>query len=465
MEPILKGKGVCSGIVKGRAKIIKDITKVPEIEDGCILVMPFFTPIISMLVSKAKGIITDFGGITSHAAVIAREFSIPCIVGTNEASTKIKNNQMIWIDGEKGEIYETSKLDMFLDSFINSVLVTTRGSYGGKWPMPYFTSLDVGSVIAKHWADFYLEVIEKLKQQEQSIEAITKKIKYPSIFSRAIYSNVELKYQGYPKEKIKQISSFISELTYPCYKSDVFCRDMTNILWDKKQIQENFQKEKIIWLKDIENKEQIAKYNGYLRVITEMLFFYWDNIGHEIHGPYKLNSGELLLIREWHDLKADYFEFPKNLPHDFIRTYEIYKSGTEIKIDISNRLYMTSKIEDCLLGFYFESSGKILDIDKTLSLIEQIKKTCEEGVREITSITPNQILEKAVHMHFYLLKQLTDILGISWKPNKDCLDRVAKGITEKDKHLFKSLIRLNLDENTIRELFDYRLKLPKVFYE
>lgn len=106
MEPILKGIGVCKGIVKGKAKIIKDITKAPEIEDGCILVMPFFTPLIAMSLSKAKGIITDFGGTTCHAAVIAREFNIPAVVCVNEATNKIKDGQLIGIDGEKGEIYE-----------------------------------------------------------------------------------------------------------------------------------------------------------------------------------------------------------------------------------------------------------------------------------------------------------------------------------------------------------------------
>ncbi|MBD3252285.1 hypothetical protein GF386_00965 [Candidatus Pacearchaeota archaeon] len=482
MAPLLKGKGVCSGIVKGRAKIIKDLTKIPEIEEGCILVMPFFTPIISLFLSKAKGIVTDFGGVTSHAAIIAREFSVPCVVGTDKASSKIKDNQIICIDGEKGEVYEIesieedkskqkeevdeiSKLENFLESFINSVLITTKGSYGGKWPMPYFNSLDVGSMISWYWADFYLDTIERLKKQRVSALDISKKIKYPSVFSRSLYSNIELKYQEYPAEKIKEMSSFISKITHPCYKSDPFCKDMTNILWDKEQILKNFQKEKIILLKDIKDKKQVIKYNGYLRAITEMLYFYYDNLGHEIHGPYKLDSGELLLIREWHDLNPNYFNFPRNLSYDFIRVYETYKPQTDIKIDISNRLYMASKIEDCLLGFYFESSGKIFDTDETFTLINQIKKTCEEGVKEITSISQSQMLEKVVYMHFYLLKQLTDILGISCNPTKNCIDRISKGITEKDKHLFRSLIKIKLDVNKIRELFDYRLKLPREFYE
>ncbi len=106
MKLILRGTGACKGLAKGKARIIKDASKIPKIENNCIYIMPYFTPIITILLSKAKGIVTDFGGITSHGAVIAREFNIPCIVGTIEATDKIKDGIIICIDGEKGEIYE-----------------------------------------------------------------------------------------------------------------------------------------------------------------------------------------------------------------------------------------------------------------------------------------------------------------------------------------------------------------------
>jgi len=106
MKLLLQGIGVCKGTVTGKAIILKDLTNVPEIEEGYIIVTPFFTPLMSILLSKSKGILTDFGGVTSHGAIIAREFNIPCIVALNEATSFIKDGQMICIDGSKGEIYE-----------------------------------------------------------------------------------------------------------------------------------------------------------------------------------------------------------------------------------------------------------------------------------------------------------------------------------------------------------------------
>ncbi len=106
MKLILKGVGVCKGSVKGKAKIITNMTEVPKVEEGTILIAPFFTPLMGIAISKAEAILTDFGGITSHVAVVAREFNTPCIVGLNEVTKIIKDGQMLHIDGEKGEIYE-----------------------------------------------------------------------------------------------------------------------------------------------------------------------------------------------------------------------------------------------------------------------------------------------------------------------------------------------------------------------
>lgn len=360
-----------------------------------------------------------------------------------------------------------SKLDLFLESFNKSVLEVTKGSYGGKWPMPYFTSLDVGSVIGEYWGDFFLEIIKKLKEKNLSIEDVSNQLKYPSPLSRAFYPNLELKYKKYPAEKIKEIDVFISEITYPFYKKDIFCKNFSNILWDKEKIKKKFNSEKIIWFKNLKETEanELIKYNGYLRAITEMLFFYFDNFGHETHGPYKLDSRNILLVREWHDLKPEYFKFSKEFPFDSIRIYEIYKLGTDIKIDISNRVFITSRTDECLLGFYFQTPEKILNLFETLSMVDKIKKTCEKGTKEITDMKPEQVLEKAALMHFYLLKPLANILGISWKPNQACMDKLKEGITEQDKKPFRALIHLELDETAIKQLFDYKLKLPPIFYE
>lgn len=105
METLMKGIGACSGIAKGKVQIIKDLRKIENVKKGTIIVMKYFSPLLTIHLSKVKGMLTDFGGKTCHGAIIAREFRIPCIVSLNEATKKLKEGQEIIIDGKTGEVY------------------------------------------------------------------------------------------------------------------------------------------------------------------------------------------------------------------------------------------------------------------------------------------------------------------------------------------------------------------------
>lgn len=71
-------------------------------QNGEILVTTMTSPLMVPIVKKASGIISDEGGITSHAAVVAREFNIPCIVGTHGASSLLKTGDVVEVDANKG---------------------------------------------------------------------------------------------------------------------------------------------------------------------------------------------------------------------------------------------------------------------------------------------------------------------------------------------------------------------------
>ncbi len=73
-----------------------------NVEKGDIIITSMTTPDYVAAMEKAKGFITDEGGVTCHAAIVSREFNVPCIVGTNNATKKIKNGQTIELDAYKG---------------------------------------------------------------------------------------------------------------------------------------------------------------------------------------------------------------------------------------------------------------------------------------------------------------------------------------------------------------------------
>ncbi len=103
---IVKGLGASPGTASGKVKIILDIDELDKIKDGDIMVTTMTTPDMVPAMRRASGIITDEGGVTCHASIISRELGIPCVVGTGSATTTLKENVGVTLDGKKGLVYE-----------------------------------------------------------------------------------------------------------------------------------------------------------------------------------------------------------------------------------------------------------------------------------------------------------------------------------------------------------------------
>ncbi|MEA3463923.1 MAG: PEP-utilizing enzyme, partial [Patescibacteria group bacterium] len=100
----IKGNVAFKGKVKGRVKIINNSREMKKMKKGDIIVSVMTAPRIYPALTKAKGIVTDEGGIVCHAAIVSRELKIPCIVGTKNASKILKYGDMIELDANKGEV-------------------------------------------------------------------------------------------------------------------------------------------------------------------------------------------------------------------------------------------------------------------------------------------------------------------------------------------------------------------------
>lgn len=101
-ESAIKGLGANNGNVTGIARVIEDFTQIDRLQEGDILVTRFtdtgWTPKFAIL----SGIVTEYGGILCHAAIVSREYGIPAIVCCKDAMQKIRDGQTITIDGSTG---------------------------------------------------------------------------------------------------------------------------------------------------------------------------------------------------------------------------------------------------------------------------------------------------------------------------------------------------------------------------
>lgn len=110
-HPILKGDPASPGIGIGHAKVLSSPREMGKIKNGDILVAQATNPDFVPAMKKASAIITEKGGRTSHAAIVAREFGIPAVVGTPRATTAIRDDMILSVNGSTGEIYR-GKMDI-----------------------------------------------------------------------------------------------------------------------------------------------------------------------------------------------------------------------------------------------------------------------------------------------------------------------------------------------------------------
>ncbi|NQU98715.1 hypothetical protein HQ533_04565 [Candidatus Woesearchaeota archaeon] len=105
----VKGQIANSGYAKGRVRVINALTKdqekaIQEMKDGEILVTGMTRPHLIVAMKKASAIVTDEGGITSHAAIVSRELGKPCIIGTKVATKVFKDGDLVEVDSDKGKV-------------------------------------------------------------------------------------------------------------------------------------------------------------------------------------------------------------------------------------------------------------------------------------------------------------------------------------------------------------------------
>lgn len=101
---VIHGNVASVGYAKGRVKIVNKASEIKKVNKGDILVSIVTNPALLPAMKKAAAFVTDVGGINSHAAIVAREFKKPCIIGTKIATKVLKDGDLIELDTRRGDI-------------------------------------------------------------------------------------------------------------------------------------------------------------------------------------------------------------------------------------------------------------------------------------------------------------------------------------------------------------------------
>ncbi|WP_018992926.1 PEP-utilizing enzyme [Aromatoleum toluclasticum] len=100
----IKGIPVSPGVVEGKVRVIRHEDELSQLQTGEILVAQITAPSWASAFSVVSGVVTDIGGMMSHAAIICREYGMPAVVSTGFATTRLKTGMRVRIDGRKGTV-------------------------------------------------------------------------------------------------------------------------------------------------------------------------------------------------------------------------------------------------------------------------------------------------------------------------------------------------------------------------
>ena len=101
-DGIIKGIAASPGIVTAPARVLHSPQDFDEMQVGDVLVAAITTPAWTPLFARAAAIVTDIGGPLSHGSIVAREYGIPAVLGTGEATKRIRSGELITVDGGSG---------------------------------------------------------------------------------------------------------------------------------------------------------------------------------------------------------------------------------------------------------------------------------------------------------------------------------------------------------------------------
>jgi phosphoenolpyruvate synthase/pyruvate phosphate dikinase len=232
----IKGEVAMTGKIKGRVKVILKKSLLPEVQQGDILVTAMTTPDFLPAMGRAAAFVTDEGGITCHAAIVAREMKKPCIIGTKIATKLLKDGDMVEVDADTGVVN-------ILNSGLPDPKNYIRMFAGKSFPylfsnvfLGYYNSLNVVSIQGDNsWMSFFPKSLLE-KTQREGNELYTSKENY-SRYKEEFegYKNTSKEYfksvLGKPvlsDEEVRQFFKHISNLFVYYSKTEFFYTDGIN---------------------------------------------------------------------------------------------------------------------------------------------------------------------------------------------------------------------------------------------
>jgi len=315
-------------------------------------------------------------------------------------------------------------MDELIDDFVNVMargfVLRSKNIADDVWPYPVLSPLESNIGIPRTLFPALLDTIRKLEARGHSEEAIARLFHAPSRISRITY----LSYLSYlsPLTVDERVELFGKLILYISHlRDDVFCSGGKNVLLDGDGVTALTAKTPMV---DIAGRDDadglrtlVNRIAALLWLYSEMLYFYYHQIGHEQHGPYALEGGRVLIVKDFYDMKPGFWEFSGAFPVERLTLLSVYPD-TEISFDYSNRMKTTEALG---LGLErYSIHGLDLpaqdDIESLQSLYSRMQEAMDQAITHVQGLDADTLAIKFGEMMFYSIKPLRDELGEDWRP-------------------------------------------------
>ncbi|MDI6591743.1 MAG: hypothetical protein QME61_02285 [Patescibacteria group bacterium] len=272
-----------------------------------------------------------------------------------------------------------------------------------------------------HFLKELYQTIKKLEQKNFSNDRIAELFKAPSRLAELTYLFIYGGKSSLTAEQLEDLALHIIRYIQHYRKEDVFCKSGRNIIWTKEQVNKVINYEMITATK--ERSTILGKINATLWLYTELICTREHQYGHEFHGPYFLPNQDILVVREYYDLKRpEIWPFTSDMKFNKIVTLEIYDKDTKIGFDFFNHTESFTPLPQRLIKFTIgieNYENSIKTISELRGFLRELTLLMKKAIEATKEFSKKDWMKKEFENYFYLLKPHKELLGEEWYPTQE----------------------------------------------
>lgn len=451
-EALLIGVASSQGLYSGKVRLVHSVEDLDKVQEGEILVCSKTTPDYTAVFERIGAVVTETGGMTSHAAVVARELGKPSVVGTKDAMTILRNEQVITVFGSIGKVYdgivEVDSVDVesikaegiedhFLlsgndiDDFLSYMLISLPPEQE-IWPMspsqmlPFFDmnqaidllrkfrQLDEDGVSDRQVAELFVTPA-RVKTMIINVAILGSKTAH-----RLLPEQVTVADQIYLTEKLLKLCKLL------CNNDDKYLYGRT-LFFKQEQIKEL---EHMI----LEREGNDLKVSNDFSSTTFLLnwSFVWDIFSYTtntLHGPYDLSAAHgpdrQLMIRQL-DFKelTEVWPLAEELPCRTITFYQVYQTKN-LWMSVGARLRGEGDFSH-LKKQIILIDGEYVSDEDLIKLSQYFKELTAKQTNYINEMDKRELIVRSAKLSYFSFKNFYTYFKEDWFPENEVRKTVSE---------------------------------------